>query len=100
MLEIEKKSELFGDVLAGHDVNLIGNPPESEEHQGELDNAAALHDSEAMADPVRCQMRQWLSDEPSTACRRHAGSPGFPGSFHLDRFPPQPPLSMHFFVYF
>ena len=38
-----------GDVPAGHDMNIMGNPSESGEHQDELDNVAAMHDSEAMA---------------------------------------------------
>ena len=40
--EREEECELFGDVPAGHESDIMGNPFESGEHQDELDNAAAM----------------------------------------------------------
>ena len=37
----EEECELFGDVPAGHESDIMGNPFESGEHQDELDHAAA-----------------------------------------------------------
>ena len=74
----EEECESFGDVPAGHEANLMGNSPESGEHQDELDNAAALQLSNSMANALAgtrcvngCLMRRMPADEepPSTACR-------------------------------
>ena len=86
---------MFGEVLAGHDMNLMGNPSESEEHQDKLDNAAALHESESMANTLsgaRCVndflMRPMPAEEepPSTACRPNVVNA--PGGVVLGRGPP------------
>ena len=45
----EEECELFGDVPSGHDRNLMGVPLECEEHQDELDKAAASRASDSMA---------------------------------------------------
>ena len=85
----EEECELFGDVPAGHEVNLMGNPSESEEHQDELDNAAALQASDSMADTLSsarcvnsCLMRPRPAEEepPSTACQKRNLHP-----LHADR---------------
>ena len=69
---------LYTSVPAGQEENSMGHPSESEEHQDELDNAAALQPSIPMPNPVhgaRCVnghlMRPMPADEepPSTACR-------------------------------
>ena len=44
----EEECELFGEVPAGHEADIMGNPSESGERQDELDNAAALHASDSL----------------------------------------------------
>ena len=73
MLDGEEECELFGDVPAGQEVDIVGDPFESGEHQDELNHAAA-----AMVEAIsgaRCVngnlMRPTPAEEeaPSTACR-------------------------------
>ena len=44
----EEECELFGDVPAGHESDNTRHPFEGEEHQDELDNAAAMHAASSM----------------------------------------------------
>ena len=105
----EEECELFGDVPAGHDSDIVGNPFESGEHQDELDHAAASM-VEATSG-ARCVngnlMRPMPAEEeaPSTACRPNVvnapggvalgrGPPGFgksPGSIPSRQIAPPPP---------
>ena len=70
--------ELFGDVPAGHEADIMVHPFEGEAHQDELDQAATLHATDSMAEHLtgaRCVngnlIRPGPAEEeaPSTACR-------------------------------
>ena len=91
----EEECDLFGDVPAGHEANVMSVPSDGEEHQDELDNAAALHASDSMAATLagpRCVNGQLLrptppnDDSPSTACRPNVVNA--PGGGALGRGPP------------
>ena len=90
----EEECELFGDVPAGHDGNVMGMPSNGGEHQDELDNAAASHASDSMAATLagpRCVNGQLMrptppnDDSPSTACRPNVVNA--PGGIALGRGP-------------
>ena len=91
----EEECELFGDVPPAHDGNLMGMPLNCEEHQDELDNAAASHASDSMAanlEGPRCVNGQLVrpippnDDSPSTA--RGPNVVSAPGGATLGRGPP------------
>ena len=111
----EEECEFFGDVPSGHDGNLMGMPLDGEEHQDELDNAAASRAADSMAATLegpRCVNGQLVrprppnDDSPSTACRPNVvsapggvalgqGPPGFgqfPGRVPSHQIAPPPPL--------
>ena len=110
----EEECELFGEVPPGQDLDLSCNVSENEEHQEELDNAAALPPVQAPLQSIsgaRCVNGNLVrpdnteEESPSTACRPsvvHApggaalgrGPPGFgksPGSIPGRQVPPPPP---------
>ena len=91
----EEECELFGEVPPGQNLDLSCNVSENEEHQDELDNAAALHPAQAPLQSIsgaRCvngnlaRPDNTEEESASTACRPsvvHA-----PGGAALGRGPP------------
>ena len=111
----EEECELFGDVPAGHEVDVMSNPFESGEHQDELDHAAAMQAADSMGESLSgaicvngnlVRPRPAEEETPSTACRANVvnapggvalgrGPPGFggksPGSIPSRQIAPPPP---------